>query len=304
VVEGAVPLQAIGIGDAAAGRTLALDLAWNDWIEDHPRLPELLKDLENLAQLIGKENERGAALVDPDSLGWDGLLEWEARAYRAWSWRSGRDFGRPAKWATVQLVGSPPWLDRLVSRWGVGTLLAVSLAALVMAALLVDLELRRRYHRRVRQLLGRIAALERPAPAPEPDPAPPAPAQDRPGLLDRLEGLPVDEAAADTVTRMLAQVRENLAQPLPVSELAAAIGVSTRTLQRACQDELGASPRDVILAVKMRRAHELLASGRWRVGEVAEQVGFDSPYHFSRRFKDLFGRPPSSVIPPRAASDS
>ena len=69
-------------------------------------------------------------------------------------------------------------------------------------------------------------------------------------------------------------------------------------IMAACHDELGASPREVILAVKMRRAHELLASGRWRVGEVAEQVGFESPYHFSRRFKDLFGRPPSAVIPP------
>ena len=92
-----------------------------------------------------------------------------------------------------------------------------------------------------------------------------------------------------------------VATPLEVAE---AIGVSPRTLQRACHDELGASPRDVILAVKMRRAHDLLTTGRWRVGEVAEQVGFESPYHFSRRFKDLFGRPPSAVIPSRIASDS
>lgn len=289
VIEGAVPFSAIGVSNAEVGRTLAIDVAWNDWIEDHPRLPELLKDLENLAQLIGHETEHDAALVDPDSLGWDGLLAWEERAYRAWSWRSERDFGRPTRWATVTLVGAPPMLDRLVNRWGAGTLLAVAIAVLVAAALMIDLELRRRHRRRVHELLGRITQLEAPAPT-----------EDRPELMDRL----ATGAPSDTITRMLAVIRDRLDQPLPVGELATRCGVSLRTLQRTCQDELGASPRDVILTVKMQRAHELLTSGRWRVGEVAEQVGFDSPYHFSRRFKDLFGKPPSAVIPARAANES
>jgi len=52
----------------------------------------------------------------------------------------------------------------------------------------------------------------------------------------------------------------------------------------------------------MRSAREALASGRWQVREVAEQVGFDSPYHFSRRFKDFHGEPPSKVIPSRPAT--
>ena len=66
-----------------------------------------------------------------------------------------------------------------------------------------------------------------------------------------------------------------------------------------CQQGLDASPREVIGSVKMVAARQLLATGQWRVGEVAERVGFESPYHFSRRFKDYHGLPPSAVIPPR-----
>ena len=310
IVEGAVPLAAVGVGEARAGTLLALDLAWNDWTEDHPRLPELLKDLENLAQLIDRESAAEVAIVDPDSVGWTGLLDWEERAYRAWSWRSGRDLGRPVKWAPVRLAGAPALLERLDRRWGTGRLLALAMVAVIGAAVTVDLGLRRRYRRRVRELLARIAALEvapravAPREVPSPVPAPAPATADQPALLSRLGSRLAGATTAgapppDAVGRMLAHVRDHLAEPLPVSDVAAAIGVSPRTLQRACQDALGASPRDVILAAKMQRARDLLAGGGWRVSEVAERIGFDSPYHFSRRFQDLFGQPPSALIPSR-----
>lgn len=316
IVEGEVPFAAIGVSEVRAGALLALDLAWNDWTEDHPRLPELLKDLENLAQLIGRESEAEVAIVDPDSVGWAGLLDWEARAYRAWSWRSADDLGRPTKWAPVRLAGGPSLLERLDQRWGTGRLLVLTLVAAIGAAVTVDLGLRRLYRRRVRELLARIASLEvalRVVPQHEVPPrtgaatparAPAPAATNQPAIFSRLglrlAGAPAADAPPpDAVGRLLAHVRDHVAEPLPVGDVAAAIGVSPRTLQRACQDELGASPRDVILAVKMQRARDLLAGGGWRVSEVAERIGFDSPYHFSRRFKDLFGQPPSAVIPTR-----
>ena len=292
VVEAAIPLEAIGVRDAREGRVLGVDLGWNDWLEDHPRLPELLKDLENLAQLMENASEADAALVDPDSLGWGGLEAWEDRAYRPWSWCSGRDFGRPAAWRQVRLRGAPPLLERLDHRWGTGRSLLMVLALALAAALAVDLQLRRRYRQRVRVLMDRIAVTEvtTPPPTTEPD------------LITRL-GARVDPGAptapGDVVGRLLAHVRGHLAEPLSVTAVAADLGVSARTLQRACRDELAASPHDVILAVKMARARDLLTGGGWRVSEVAEQLGFDSPYHFSRRFKELFGQPPSSLRPGR-----
>jgi AraC-like DNA-binding protein len=283
VVEGAFHLGSAGVDEARAGHVLALDVAWNDWIEDHPRLPELLKDLENLTLLSGGDHDqREPAIADPDSVGWGGLLAWEERAYRPWSWSNGRDFGHPRTWQPVRLVGGPSLGERLAGRWGVGRLLGVVFVVVLGLAIAIDLLLRQRQRRRIRELL---AALAPPPRDPLVAPPPTLPA-----------------APPDLPTRLLDHVRDHLAEPLPVAEVAAALGVSVRTLQRECRQALDASPREVILAVKMRAAHDLLATGRWRVGEVAEQVGFDSPYHFSRRFKDFHGTTPSSVVPPRPES--
>lgn len=294
VLEGAVPLAAVGLAQARAGQRLALDLAWNDWIEDHPRLPELLKDLENLALLSTRMSESEVAIVDPDSLGWDGLLAWEDRAYRPWSWASGRDFGHPASWRVVQLVGQPSLSERLARRWGALRLMGLVVLVALALSLSADLLLRRRQRRRIRELAARVEELQAAAvPMSQPSAAEERPWVEK--VADRLDGTGA-EPGRDLAGRLVAHVRENLTRSLTVAEVARDLGMSTRTLQRACQQELDASPRDVILAVKMGAARELLATGRWRVGEVAEQVGFDSPYHFSRRFKDFHGRPPSAFI--------
>ena len=298
VVEGAFPLTAVDLAEPRAGHVIALDMGWNDWIEDHPRLPELLKDLENLAQLVHFDSEDSVEVVDPDSLGWSGLLDWEERAYRPHSWCSGPDFGHPPRWGLVRLAGRPPLAEALVERWGLGPLLGTVFVVLLGAAVAVDLRGRRRYRRRLRDLSRRLEEMPPQAP-----PSPDAGADWLERVGDRLDGIdPGGDDAPDTVGRVLAHVRDHLAESLSVGEVAAGVGVSPRTLQRTCQEELGAPPRDVILAVKMRHAREALASGRWRVREVAEQVGFDSPYHFSRRFKDVHGCPPSALIPPRSGA--
>jgi AraC-like DNA-binding protein len=299
VVEAAFPLAAVDVAEARVGQRLAIDLGWNDWIEDHPRLPELLKDLENLALLSQRESESEVDIVDPDSLGWDGLLAWEARAYRAWSVSNGRDFGYPATWQLVELVGRPNLAERLVRRWGPARLFSLGFVVVFVLALLVDLALRRRQQRRIRELTQRVAELsDAPLPPPadvatEPAP-PPARVTTEPLSDEELAG-----PAPDLTSRLLDHVREHLDENLSVTDTAASLGVSVRTLQRACQQGLDASPREVIGSVKMVAARQLLATGQWRVGEVAERVGFESPYHFSRRFKDYHGLPPSAVIPPR-----
>ena len=73
------------------------------------------------------------------------------------------------------------------------------------------------------------------------------------------------------------------------------VHVSPRTLQRGIKDALHRSPRELILAVKMKEARRLLETGALRVSEVAYRVGFDNPDHFSRRFKAYHGVPPSAL---------
>ncbi|WP_420992303.1 helix-turn-helix domain-containing protein [Cupriavidus sp. 30B13] len=69
---------------------------------------------------------------------------------------------------------------------------------------------------------------------------------------------------------------------LPSIEMAAAaLGVSVRQLQRACQIEFGASPVAIRRRVLAAHARALLAEGR-PLARVSEQLGFASSGHLTR----------------------
>jgi transcriptional regulator GlxA family with amidase domain len=97
--------------------------------------------------------------------------------------------------------------------------------------------------------------------------------------------------AGQAIAVVHARLRDNV-QP---AELAGELAVSLRTLERGLAAELGCSPRQLILAMKMREAHRLLESGRFRVNEVASRLGFATPSHFSRSFRAFYRIPPSSL---------
>lgn len=75
-------------------------------------------------------------------------------------------------------------------------------------------------------------------------------------------------------------------------ELAEAVFMSPRQLQRKLKALLGISPAAYIRDFRLTRAREALESGR-PVTDVALDCGFSSPSHFSQSFRARFGTRPS-----------
>jgi AraC-like DNA-binding protein len=90
-------------------------------------------------------------------------------------------------------------------------------------------------------------------------------------------------------------VYERIDRPTTPAELADELNLSLRSVQRGLSGSLGCTPRELILAVKMREAKRLLIEDDARVQEAARAVGFDDPFHFSRRFKAYYGLSPSEM---------
>jgi AraC-like DNA-binding protein len=111
------------------------------------------------------------------------------------------------------------------------------------------------------------------------------------GRIVRGESVDTMGLADDAIVRVHGRLSANLSP----RELAADLCVSLRTLERGLAAALKCTPSELILAMKMREARRLLASGRYRVGEVADRLGFSSPFHFSRRFKAYYRVPPSEL---------
>lgn len=122
-------------------------------------------------------------------------------------------------------------------------------------------------------------------------------------LLDRVRGgaesQPHPPAAPvvgdDRVRRALIMMEQNLAEPVPIAQIAAQLGLSTRQLERLFQGMTGMRPSAFYRTLRLRFAGFLLDTTDRPVTEIAFDAGFSDCAHFSRQFKAAHGVTPSAV---------
>jgi AraC-like DNA-binding protein len=89
-----------------------------------------------------------------------------------------------------------------------------------------------------------------------------------------------------------ALIERSYADPLTMSDLARAGGLCASHLSALFSRELGVSPIEYLLRVRIREARLLLARGL-RVKEVAQWTGFRSQHYFCRQFRQRAGVTPT-----------
>jgi AraC-like DNA-binding protein len=93
----------------------------------------------------------------------------------------------------------------------------------------------------------------------------------------------------ERVERVKTIMRENLANPPLLDELARMISSSPFYLSRMFKQETGMTITQFLRQIRMERAAELLRTGRCNVTEAAMAVGYSSLGHFSTTFQQTFG---------------
>lgn len=91
---------------------------------------------------------------------------------------------------------------------------------------------------------------------------------------------------------------DRLAEPLTVAAVAAASGMSVRSLQTTFRRELGVTPVQWLRTQRLDRAHALLTGGApgLSVTDVAYQCGFFHLGEFGAAFRARYGTTPSAVL--------
>jgi AraC-like DNA-binding protein len=90
-------------------------------------------------------------------------------------------------------------------------------------------------------------------------------------------------------------IKERLRDPdLSPSKVAGESGLDLPVFCRAFKQVTGMTCTDYISLERIRAAKRLLSRRDLLIKQVAYQVGFENPNYFSRRFKDMEGRTPSS----------
>jgi AraC-like DNA-binding protein len=99
--------------------------------------------------------------------------------------------------------------------------------------------------------------------------------------------------------RFRALIEANVGNPLYLPEICASLGVSSRSLQRCCHEQLGMSPLRYLWLRRMHMVRRTLAgmdSAPGAVTEVATRYGFWELGRFAVAYRALFGERPSATL--------
>ncbi len=120
----------------------------------------------------------------------------------------------------------------------------------------------------------------------------------RPCLRCRPETAPFCPAwkgTRTTVERALALIESGALDRDNVDQLARRLGVGSRHLSRLFAEHLDASPLQIALSLRVRRAKCLLDDTDLPIRLIAERAGFSSARRLNAAFTRLYGRPPSAI---------
>ncbi len=111
----------------------------------------------------------------------------------------------------------------------------------------------------------------------------------------------VSESVSHSAVARAREIVEDGPNPTQTpSELAAAVGVSLRTLQQGFRDELGTTPHAYLLEARLRRAHsELTCSSREHgatVAAIAGRWGFSNVGRFAEKYHARYGCKPAETL--------
>ncbi|MFN3690506.1 MAG: helix-turn-helix domain-containing protein, partial [Fimbriimonadales bacterium] len=90
----------------------------------------------------------------------------------------------------------------------------------------------------------------------------------------------------------LEYLQSHLSDPDALQKVSEQLCVSPRQCQRLFRVAMGCSPSEYLTELRLRRAATLLVSTNLSVSEIALEVGYLSLSHFSRVFRERFGKTP------------
>jgi len=100
------------------------------------------------------------------------------------------------------------------------------------------------------------------------------------------------EANQVSVERAIRHMKEHLAEPLDLDELARIAAVSKFHLVRVFDETTGTTPHHFLSCLRVQRAKELLVKSETTITEVCLEVGYNSLGTFSKTFSELVGLSP------------
>jgi len=111
--------------------------------------------------------------------------------------------------------------------------------------------------------------------------------------------IPIERESMDLVVRSEPRIREiidymklHLSQKLPIHSLALRFGLSDSALYKLFAAQFNASPKQILLELRLKQADYMLRTGSYTIKQVAEGAGFPTLPAFFEVFKEKYGCTP------------
>jgi AraC family transcriptional regulator len=100
----------------------------------------------------------------------------------------------------------------------------------------------------------------------------------------------------EKLVRAVEYIQDQLDTDLTVSGIAQAVYMTPSYFTRLFKESTGQSPYQYVVEARVRKAKDLLTTGKFTISEVAHHVGFADQSHLTRHFKRVFGLPPKRLL--------
>jgi YesN/AraC family two-component response regulator len=81
-------------------------------------------------------------------------------------------------------------------------------------------------------------------------------------------------------------------QDVTLEDVAELVHLNPYYLSKFFKEKTGENYSDLVMAVRMKKAAELLRDFSYRTYQISEMVGYSNPKNFTRTFKRYFGKTP------------
>lgn len=88
-------------------------------------------------------------------------------------------------------------------------------------------------------------------------------------------------------------IDQNFQNDISVADIAKSCKIHRNYLGRIFREQLGTSPQEFLITYRMNKAVQLLNTTKLCIKDIGNAVGYPNQLHFSRAFKNVYGKSPS-----------
>lgn len=94
------------------------------------------------------------------------------------------------------------------------------------------------------------------------------------------------------IKEAISYIEQNFQNEITIEDIAKFCGLNRSYFGKIFHENIGKTPQEFLISYRMTKAAELLKLTDFQIADIGNAVGYPNQLHFSRAFKNVYGKPP------------